>query len=217
MSHLGDRIAALVDGELSHDVRDRTMAHLAGCPECRAEVEVERQAKSLLAGLDTPLPSAELTRKLLALAEPGPPMPPSRRPFPGGFPGTERPPTLTAPGRRPANVPADRRRPTGRSNRRLRIVTVGALSGFAIVMGTAFVAGGAPEEPGPPLTPPIDRYRVEHAATVGGMPLMDPAYATTFGGSSQTVFSPAWPSQTVSPIGAGAGVTGAGMTGFPSR
>ncbi|MGE7383347.1 zf-HC2 domain-containing protein, partial [Serratia bockelmannii] len=29
--HLGDRLAALVDGELKHDARERVLAHLATC------------------------------------------------------------------------------------------------------------------------------------------------------------------------------------------
>jgi Putative zinc-finger len=209
MSHLGDRIPALVDGELGHEARDRTLAHLAGCAECRAEVELERQTKALLARLNTPEPSSELMRGLLTLAEPGPPLPPSRRPFPRG----DRPPTLTAPSRRrPPGAPAEGRRPTGRSHRRLRVITVGALSGFAIVMGTAFVAGGQPEEPGAPLTPPIDRYRVEHAATTGGVPFVDPAYAT-FSGAFQPAFTTV-PSQGPA---AGFGWTGASTSGVPSR
>ncbi|MET7613373.1 zf-HC2 domain-containing protein, partial [Streptomyces seoulensis] len=34
--HLGDRLSALVDGELGHESRDRVLAHLATCCRCRA-------------------------------------------------------------------------------------------------------------------------------------------------------------------------------------
>ena len=50
MSHLGDRVAAFVDGAL--DVRDaeRARAHLAGCPGCRAAVAEQRRVRDLLRG-----------------------------------------------------------------------------------------------------------------------------------------------------------------------
>jgi anti-sigma factor RsiW len=207
MSHLGDRIAALVDGEMGHEARDRTLAHLAVCRECRAEADAERQAKNMLAGLGGPEPSADLVHRLRTLAEPGPPLPPNRP----SFPGTVRPPTLAAPTRRPAGIPAESRRPGGRPHRRLRFVTVGALSGFAIVMGTAFAAGGTPEERGTPLTPPVDRYRVEHAATTGEVPFVDPAFAT-FGGSFQPAFATFSPTPLYYPS-----LTGASVSGVPSR
>ena len=44
--HLGPRLAALVDGELSHDDRDRALAHIAGCAQCRSLVESERALKA---------------------------------------------------------------------------------------------------------------------------------------------------------------------------
>ncbi|WP_139121227.1 anti-sigma factor family protein, partial [Streptomyces sp. SolWspMP-sol7th] len=34
--HLGDRLAAFVDGELDHDARERVLSHLATCPRCKA-------------------------------------------------------------------------------------------------------------------------------------------------------------------------------------
>ncbi len=37
MSHLGDRLSALVDGELDGAELDRAYAHLAGCTRCRSE------------------------------------------------------------------------------------------------------------------------------------------------------------------------------------
>jgi anti-sigma factor RsiW len=47
--HLGDIAAALADGEVSHDERDRAFVHMAWCPECRAAVDAERRAKASLA------------------------------------------------------------------------------------------------------------------------------------------------------------------------
>jgi anti-sigma factor RsiW len=51
MSHLGDRISALVDGELSPAERDRAHAHLAGCAACRAEANQLRALKKRMRGL----------------------------------------------------------------------------------------------------------------------------------------------------------------------
>lgn len=45
MSHLGERLTALVDGELGHDERDRALAHLAACDLCRAEADALRALK----------------------------------------------------------------------------------------------------------------------------------------------------------------------------
>lgn len=84
MSHLGDRLTALVDGELGHDARERVFAHLTMCAECRAEAETYRNLKARLGRLDEPPPSSDLVGRLLRLAEPGGPMP---RPMPGPLPG----------------------------------------------------------------------------------------------------------------------------------
>ncbi|MFE7603373.1 zf-HC2 domain-containing protein, partial [Streptomyces sp. NPDC057494] len=37
MSTTPGRLAALVDGELGHDARERVLAHLATCARCKAE------------------------------------------------------------------------------------------------------------------------------------------------------------------------------------
>ncbi|MFJ5828336.1 zf-HC2 domain-containing protein [Streptomyces sp. NPDC093089] len=52
--HLGDRLAALVDGELGHDARERVLAHLATCPRCKAEADAQRTLKSVFASAAPP-------------------------------------------------------------------------------------------------------------------------------------------------------------------
>ncbi|WP_329382033.1 anti-sigma factor family protein [Streptomyces sp. NBC_01716] len=47
--HLGDRLAALVDGELGHDARERVLAHLATCARCKAEADAQRRLKNAFA------------------------------------------------------------------------------------------------------------------------------------------------------------------------
>ncbi|QDY81235.1 hypothetical protein FQU76_22840 [Streptomyces qinzhouensis] len=72
--HLGDRLAALVDGELTHDARDRVLAHLATCPRCKAEADAQRMLKDVFARSAPPPPSAGLLARLQGLpAGPGSP------------------------------------------------------------------------------------------------------------------------------------------------
>ena len=42
MTHLGDRMTPLVDGQLPVDATERAHAHLASCDGCREAVETER-------------------------------------------------------------------------------------------------------------------------------------------------------------------------------
>ncbi|MGK5529963.1 anti-sigma factor family protein [Streptomyces sp. URMC 129] len=65
--HLGESLAALVDGELSHDSRDRVLAHLATCPSCKAEVDAQRELKSVFAASPLPAPSDGLLARLQGL------------------------------------------------------------------------------------------------------------------------------------------------------
>ena len=57
MSHLGDRLSALVDGELGAAERDRAHAHLASCEQCRAEAAELRALKRKLRGLTAGAPA----------------------------------------------------------------------------------------------------------------------------------------------------------------
>ncbi|MFG2644456.1 anti-sigma factor family protein [Streptomyces sp. NPDC048370] len=73
--HLGDRLAALVDGELGHDARERVLAHLATCAKCKAEADAQRRLKSVFASTAPPPPSEGLLARLQGLpggpGEPG--------------------------------------------------------------------------------------------------------------------------------------------------
>lgn len=159
MSHLRDVIAALVDGELSHSERERALTHLAGCAPCRAEVAAHRVVKERLAALATPPAPAGLLAELHRMAEPGEPLPLTRRDT-----ETTRPPTVPV-GRRPAERGATR--PAGRRSRGRRVQA--AVSGGAAVVAatlvTAFVVGGPAGSPDRPVVPDSDGYLVEHART----------------------------------------------------
>ena len=67
--HLGPRLAALVDGELSHDDRDRALAHIAGCVQCRTLVESERTLKGQFDSMAMPEPSARLMAALFQIPQ----------------------------------------------------------------------------------------------------------------------------------------------------
>ncbi|MFC8230963.1 anti-sigma factor family protein [Streptomyces sp. NPDC057287] len=65
--HLGDRLAALVDGELKHDARERVLAHLATCARCKAEADSQRRLKSAFATSAAPSPSEGFLARLQGL------------------------------------------------------------------------------------------------------------------------------------------------------
>ncbi|MDQ0811364.1 anti-sigma factor RsiW [Streptomyces sp. B3I7] len=65
--HLGDRLSALVDGELGHESRERVLAHLATCAKCKAEADAQRQLKSVFAKAAPPRPSASFLARLQCL------------------------------------------------------------------------------------------------------------------------------------------------------
>lgn len=92
--HLGPRLAALVDGELAHDDRDRALAHIAGCAACRTLVESERRLKRDLAAMAMPEPSARLMAALFQIPQTERPADPPPGPGPGV--GEDRPQPRTA-------------------------------------------------------------------------------------------------------------------------
>lgn len=65
--HLGDRLAALVDGELKHDARERVLAHLATCARCKAEAAAQRRLKNVFAQSAPPSPSEGFLARLQGL------------------------------------------------------------------------------------------------------------------------------------------------------
>lgn len=171
--HLGDRIAAFVDGELSHEARDRTLAHLTHCARCRADVDAAREVKRYLAGSAQPTPSAGFLAALIDLAEPGPPLPPPpHRPLPGS--ARPRGSVAPAPGR-PRTAPSGRPPRAQGSRHRLRYAAMGAPSLAAVTLTTSFAVGGGVAQNGAPVSPALNRYGVEHANTANLVPLTDPA------------------------------------------
>ncbi|MEV0488159.1 anti-sigma factor [Streptomyces sp. NPDC050508] len=65
--HLGDRLSALVDGELGHESRERVLAHLATCTKCKAEADAQRRLKNVFAEMAPPPPSESFLARLQGL------------------------------------------------------------------------------------------------------------------------------------------------------
>lgn len=139
MSHLGQRMSALIDGELTDAERDQAHAHLVRCEACRAEAAALRTLKRRVRGLGEAPADGALTRRLIAL---------------------EGLPAMAA-----ATVAASR----GRGH--TRYVVAGAVAAIAVGLGAAsFAAGGGQHPSGPTVTPEVDSYNVQHAATFGELP-----------------------------------------------
>jgi len=69
--HLGERLSALIDGELSDTQRERVLAHLAGCEDCRREAAALRLLKRRMHTLGDAAAGDALTWRLLALRPAG--------------------------------------------------------------------------------------------------------------------------------------------------
>lgn len=191
MSHLEEQISALVDGELTGAELDRASAHLAACPRCREEAAELRQLKTQLRALAAPwdspggaafrAPVADgaagqralsadeaLTKRLLAMAGPGGPVP-SRRFRREQF----RHARQAQRGGRPPQFPRVLRR-------RGRYVLWSTVSLVVVGIGTAaFSMGGGGSEPGPKITPQLEMFSLEHAIQTGDIPFPEPAQAPT--------------------------------------
>lgn len=84
MTHLGSRISALVDGQLSVLETERALAHVAGCRRCADDLAAARRARDVLASAVDPVePAPDLTARLLSLAPEPERRPAPRDPFAG--------------------------------------------------------------------------------------------------------------------------------------
>ncbi|MFF0221018.1 anti-sigma factor family protein [Streptomyces sp. NPDC004629] len=146
--HLGDRLSALVDGELGHDARERVLAHLATCARCKAEADAQRQLKNVFAESAPPPPSESFLARLQGL--PGSGGPDGGSPLEGGLPGGSTPGVFGA-GREDrfefGYVPAHPHSPGPHADRGFRIHPVGrpdtADRHASRGLRFAFVAAGA--------------------------------------------------------------------------
>jgi anti-sigma factor RsiW len=144
MTHLGQQISALIDGELDVGERERVLVHISRCGSCQDEAAALRTLKRRMNALGEAAAGAAgagLTVRLMGLSSAGTtqletPWPPPAPP--GGWPHTGH---------------ASRETRTG------RYFLAGSLVVFLAGIGTAaFIAGGEPQPqaPAPPVAPSVD-------------------------------------------------------------
>jgi anti-sigma factor RsiW len=146
VTHLGQRLSALIDGELDGSERERVLLHMTRCDSCRAEVTALRLLKRRMSELGEAASGAGsgLTGRLIGLSAlaslPG--REESDPPSPGSVPG------------RPADGG-----PVSPEQRAGRYFLAGSLAIFLAGLGTAAVIAGGesqPQAPTPPVTPSVD-------------------------------------------------------------
>jgi anti-sigma factor RsiW len=179
--HLGDRISALVDDALPADARDRALVHITGCASCRLEFESARLLKARLSVLPAPQVPSGLTARLLAMAEPGGPIPPRPSQLP------TQPRVMGAPSRPTAARPQGSR-PAGRSDRTpgisrtsspspRRTVRLAALAGAAlstmVVAVVGLSSGVGSESPKAPVSQLTSNVGGTSGASTGTDPMLD--------------------------------------------
>jgi anti-sigma factor RsiW len=171
VSHLGELLSALVDGELSGAELDRVNAHVAACTACRAEVGALRRLKHELRALADVGESGDIAGRLLTLVGPDSQVPVRHL---GREHGRRR---ARAAGRdalavaRLASPP--RRRLLG--GRRRRYVFWSTISAVVVGIATAaFGMGGGSSSPTPRITPQLEVFDVQHAIVSGDVPFADP-------------------------------------------
>ena len=164
MSHLGELLSALVDGELSGAELDRANAHVAACGACRVEANALRRLKHELRALGEVNEPGDVTRRLLAMCGED------------GYPWTAGP-AAPVRARQLGRVPGQRPRVRAAGERRRgRYVLWSTLSLVVVGIGTAaFGMGGGSASTGPQITPQLEVYDVQHAITSGDVPFEDPS------------------------------------------
>ncbi len=160
--HLGDLGAALVDDQLSPEIRDVALAHLASCPECQRDVEQQRRLKARLRRLAEPSLPLSLALRLTALKVAPVPETPRSEPPDGGLA-----PALAVPVRDRGRVLSQRR---GR-------LLAGAASLLLFGVGTVYAAASdvQPNSPAGTATNVLSTSRTPAVTT--SVPLDDPAFA----------------------------------------
>jgi anti-sigma factor RsiW len=149
MTHLGQRLSALIDGELDASERERVLIHMARCGSCRDEVAALRMLKRRMSALGEAAAGAAgaaLTGRLIGLSESvlGGRMPVAEAAWPVAAPAGG------------WHIPSQGNRADQRVG---KYFVAGSLIVFLAGLGTAaFIAGGEPQAQAPssPATPSVD-------------------------------------------------------------
>jgi hypothetical protein len=156
VKHLGERLSALIDGELKPAQREQVLIHLARCDACRGEAVALRAVKQRLRALGEATVAMGLSDRLLSLVAGA------------GAGGAARRPFLA----RHRGAAIARRRPVW-----VAALAAAAALGLA-VPAAGFLAGGQRQAPDPSVTPAVDMFLVQHAITTGQAPAAPAASAT---------------------------------------
>jgi anti-sigma factor RsiW len=164
MTHLGQRLSALIDGELDLDERERVLVHMARCGSCRDEVAALRMLKQRMNALGEAAAGAGLTGRLMSLRDAAPHD--SVLPVEAMWP--------------PPPSPADWQSPNAgdqhqddSESRAARFFIAGSLAVFVVGLSTAaIVAGGGSQAraPAPPVTPSVDVFSVPRSVGADQVP-----------------------------------------------
>jgi anti-sigma factor RsiW len=148
--HLGEQVAAFVDGQLDYPRREKALEHLSGCAGCRAAVEQERWVKARVQTLPGAEPSADLLFSLSRVSIESP--------------------ALVAPAEHAGSwhLPQTRARRSG-------LMLAGAGTVAAGFLGLAYTVGGAAVADHDPVAPPVDRFSTEFVGSEPSTPFSDPA------------------------------------------
>lgn len=142
MAHLGERVAAFVDGQLAADEHAEAIDHLATCADCRARVDQQRLLKHRMTGLPAaPAPPASL---LTCLAD------------------MDRVRAAACPPRRSL---------VRRLMRSDAVRALVAVTGASVtVTAAAYLAGAPPHEDTQTVTPPVDTFVAQFTSAASDEP-----------------------------------------------
>ena len=172
MTHLGQRLSALIDGELDGSERERVLVHMARCGSCRDEVAALAHAQAAdECAWARPAAGAGLTGRLMSLSElVGLDDPRVTAGMPAGrddlaVARLTGPASAACASRRVARARAPRARRHGRMSRpdqrASRYFLAGSLAVFLAGLGTAaFIVGGEPQAQGAGAA----RYAIDRCA-----------------------------------------------------
>jgi hypothetical protein len=162
VTHLGQWLSALIDGELEASKRESVLWHLSKCGSCRDEVaELRALKRQIKDAVGEAAAGAGLTGRLIGLSDV---LGLDRSRMSGGMPPGE---LVWPPPPPPSGWPADGRpsaddrspdRDSHPDQRATRFFLAGSVAIFLAGLGTAAViAGGEPQAqaPAPPVTPSV--------------------------------------------------------------
>jgi anti-sigma factor RsiW len=165
VTHLGQRLSALIDGELEGGERERVLLHMTRCDSCREEVAALRTLKRRMSALGEAAAGAGLTGRLMGLSALVKMADSESGDNPRGRgQGSDNPPSAWP------DRPGDARDPGqgGAEQRAGRYFLAGSLAVFLAGLGTAaFIAGGEPTPQAPtlPVTPSVDVVVFPHGSS----------------------------------------------------